>query len=750
MKKIFKLFMVAVLGAAVSACTPDSPELPAQTVSSEDLVFGKAYTITQDADDPNTIYLKSLMSGVTPLWEHPQGRSQKSEVTVQIAFAGEYTFRYGVITPGGAVYAEPYTLTLATNNFAYVEDEMWTLLSGGRDNEKSWVLDIDADGLCRNFVGPVYFYGLADWYGSLNLGMDPYQDVLNSSGEVDTWNWCADWAGNSWVLADGAADYGTMTFDLKGGANVTVYNAVSNTTQQGTYQLNTETYTLKMTDAGILHEPSGDGNVADWGDARIMYLDENFLQIGVVRIEEPCLLVYNYISEEWRDNWSPSVEEPGEPELPEGWEDVVGKITQTSIKWTLSTENPIDWCNLDGSRMNGWNSPSDYPDWLGTPDPSVYENFSLTMDSKDCSYTAVAPDGTEVAGNYTLDGKGIYTFDNGLPTFSVISWASFATTAENQLRIMSIETGSTGVTGMWVGAKSTEKDEYTAYHLIANVGEGGGVAEAGYDAKIYFASSSWWPSGDGAITTVTGDGTYTCVFNVGAEAADAMVMVVDIVGLRNDYPASGATVKAVRYDGVEVAFDPNKVCYGDLEGNGNLRMELYSAYGPTVNDPAITISPAKFTELEIEFEVKFSASEAQVCLYNDNWWPSYSKQTNGGVLGVGKHKVTATLNEGEHITQPIVCCLDVIGFMNTVDDGESLTGSISEMKVNGEAVTIHPENLAYGDLEGNANFRFEFFNIYGSTGNGVETAPYDYSKSVIEAADFTDVGSVEMYVSILR
>lgn len=88
--------------------------------------------------------------------------------------------------------------------------------------------------------------------------------------------------------------------------------------------------------------------------------------------------------------------------------------------------------------------------------------------------------------------------------------------------------------------------------------------------------------------------------------------------------------------------------------------------------------------------------------------------------------------------------------MNTVDDGESLTGSISEMKVNGEAVTIHPENLAYGDLEGNANFRFEFFNIYGSTGNGVETAPYDYSKSVIEAADFTDVGSVEMYVSILR
>ncbi|MEZ5005050.1 MAG: hypothetical protein R2738_01735 [Bacteroides graminisolvens] len=91
-----------------------------------------------------------------------------------------------------------------------------------------------------------------------------------------------------------------------------------------------------------------------------------------------------------------------------------------SITWKLSETNPLDWCGLDGTRMNGWNSPADYPSWLGTLDASVYKNFSMTLNSDDLTAGFVAPDGTKTACTYTLDEKGIYTFSTDIPSFAVI------------------------------------------------------------------------------------------------------------------------------------------------------------------------------------------------------------------------------------------------------------------------------------------------------------------------------------------
>lgn len=36
---------------------------------------------------------------------------------------------FGVETPGGVVYGEPYTFSLAQNDFSLLEDEKWFLLS---------------------------------------------------------------------------------------------------------------------------------------------------------------------------------------------------------------------------------------------------------------------------------------------------------------------------------------------------------------------------------------------------------------------------------------------------------------------------------------------------------------------------------------------------------------------------------------------------------------------------------------------
>lgn len=755
MKKIFRLFMLAAAGFVLGACTPDAPELPEMTLSAEDLVMGEAYTITQDADDPNTIYLTSLIKGVTPLWEYPGGRSQKPEVKLQIAFKGQYTFKFGVLTPGGYVYAEPYVLDLTTDNFAYVEDELWTCLSGGRGNSKTWVLDIDAEGNTTYFKGPKWFFSngytwdaLHKADGSCYLDMSDYAAAGYAEciapyivDGASAWYWAADWAGNQWMC--GAADYGTITFDLIDGANCTVVDANGNETK-GSYILDLNTHEIALTDVVLLNP---DNLTANPTTLRLIALDEYRMQIAAVpdppytAPDDPSMNVYNFVTKEYFDN-PPAPEAPKEPELPNGWKDIVGQITQTAIKWTLSAQNPIDWCTLAGEQLNGWKSPSDYPDWLGTPDPAVYGDFSLTMDSSTNAYIAVAPDGTETAGNYTLDEKGIYCFDNGLPSFTIVGKASFATTADNELRIMSIGTTVSGsVKDMWVGAKDPSKDEYVAYHLIANVGSGS-AEESGYDASIYFTNSSWWPSGNGPTVKIAGDGTYTCEFTVDQQVTDAKVLTVDIAGLRKDYPASGALVKAVRCDGQEIAFDAAKVAYGDLEGNGNLRLELANDFGPTAGDPAI--SAVDFSQkIEVEFEVKFKAYEAQVMITNTGWWPRYSDTTQAGILGVGKHKIVLS-EMSDAITAPMIFCIDLLNYPNAA----TAQCNIHSIKVNDEEATVKTDKLVYGDLEEKGNLRWELFNIYGATKGASTDDTMDYSDAVIDGTEFTNVTSLEFLVSI--
>lgn len=698
--KNIRLFILSLLClAGVYACMPEEYELGPVDVTADELVQGIAYSVTQDPTDPNTVYLKNLMAGYTPLWEHPQGRSQKDEITLKIAFKGEYTIKFGVETAGGYVYGEPYVLNLTTDNLSYVDDPMWNTLTGGKGQSKTWKLDVSADG-CKYFAGPLYFYGTDDWYGNVNGGQEATD--YNGDGTLDSWNWAADWAGNgSWLFGGtGAMDYGTMTFDLIDGAHVKVtrLNADGSveSEQNGTFLLDTENYNLTMSDAGILHDPGRDAIVTQWGNARVIQLTEDFLQLGVIRdndpSEGPCLLLYNYVSQNYWDN-PPAPEEPAkpsEPVLPEGWQDIVGTISQTAIEWKLSDQNPLDWCNMDGSRMNGWLTPGEYADWLGTPDPAVYEGFSLTMDSADNSYKVVIPDGTEVEGTYTLDEKGVYTFDNGIPSFTVVGWASFATTAENQLRIMEITTKNGIISEMWVGAKDPAKEEYMGYHLVANVGAGGG----------------------GVVTP----------------PAEAKVLSVD----------------------------NTKLAVGDLEGNGNLRIEFYNEWGSTKDDPAVNLADISFSqEMNISItlggiQLKDGAAGSYVggVYYSNPDWSvqADTKNETAGTMVTGNGTYNFKVPVAALAESAVVFVLDIVGLSADLADGSTPVAYVNKITLDGELPAIKSlaadnSKLALGDLENNGNYRIEFYNEWGSTkpDPAVNTAEISFSENMIMAVTFSGI-----------
>ena len=489
MTKAFKnLSRIALFGAvafSVASCA-DEYSMPAPNINPAELVEGVAFTVEHDSENPNIIHLKSLMPAqYNVAWITPQGRHNTSEVTLQIPFDGEYEVQLGVDTRGGYVWSNPYSFTVEDFCADFVSHYLWTRISGGVGQSKTWQLDLGVleDGSVKTtfWKSPHYFFTNTYTWDNLHSPIENENVYANykddgkwESGKAITpsedWKWEADYASNSWMCGDGPRNFGYITFDLIGGANVTVTDADGNLMGKGTYMLDTDNHTITFSDVYPLE--ASDARTHE-RFLQLLYLSDTAMQL--MAPSEGVSL--NYVTKDYFENYT---EDKGEvePVLPEGWMNDVSQTVITSVKWVLSDKNPIDWATLDGSLMNGWNNPSEYPDWLGTPDPASYADFSMTLDSKDNSAVFHYPDGSEVACNYSLDEKGIYTFSESIPGFAVVGWAWFNVDANNGLRITSIEKDLMGnVSGMWLGARSTEKDEYMAYHFVPTAGSGGAAAD---------------------------------------------------------------------------------------------------------------------------------------------------------------------------------------------------------------------------------------------------------------------------------
>jgi len=542
--KIFFSFM-ATAALLLAACTPDSYDLGNKDVTPEDLAEGIAYSVTVD-QTTNTVVLKSLMADkYNVCWTHPQGRSQEREVTLRIPFDGTYEVSFGVETRGGVVYGAPYTFTLNNVNPDLLTDVLWDFISGGVGQSKTWVLDLDENGSSKYFVGPLYFYGTDDNWETAHGAAAPEG--------ADSWSWAADWAGNSWITE--AKNFGTMTFDLKNGAHVTVNDLDNGKSYTGTYLLNVEDHTISLSDANILHLSSYDAIVTNWSsNLRLFSLTEHTMQIAALRdnsSEGPCLLVFNFISQEAYENPSllPTDEEQGFEEKPitqPAWDDLNDLLTVTTFtskSYKISEDAPYDWTWWNGAvgewQSNGFSAISEYPSWA--PIPDGYDEIALVLEASaddEGEYTATQADGTEIAGKYRLNGNAI-TFDQEI---------NFFTVSTNRVQPVELK----GTTFYVMGIDTEE-----------------GILQLGL------------PDGKNA----NGEVNQYVIMNLVAQ------------------PIGGGTSGPTK-----LLFDNSKFYYGDIEGNGNFRLELCNQYGfnggQTYNDPPFNASKLKFKqELSITFTI---------------------------------------------------------------------------------------------------------------------------------------------------
>ncbi len=592
-------FFIGLLGA----CTPDKYEMDATDIAPEDLVEGIAYTITHDEDNPNIVYLESKMEGqYTPVWNHPQGRSRERSVTLEMPFEGTYEVTFGVETRGGVVYGPASTFTIDAFCADFVTDEAWSLISGGVNESKKWFLDIDANGVSRYFSGPVYFYGLDDSWETVTEG-------VKLSEEADSWSWEASYKdlggyGDGWQFTATPMDFGYMEFDLKGNSNVTVVMNDLNRTMTGTYMIDPDNHTLTLTDAELLHDAANDGKVASWsGTMKILSMTENTMQIGVERINDPCLLSFNFISEDYFNNWTPdnTVDTDVVPALDEDWRDYVEPKTNRVVTYTLSSDTPFDWCNLDGSLKGASDAVSAV---------SGIEGLKLVLNSRDSTYVVTAPDGTEVSGDYLLSDDGVYTFSNGLPEvqLSADGRAVFKLGADNALRILSFDKDSYSgaLTDLWLGASETDnfgtRYQYMGYHFVP---ETSGDDVERFEAILACNETDNWVSQSSSSVFISGDGSYTFSISGRCPSSDAskLNIYLDIYEILESYPNMDVKITSIQKDGAEIEFDDTDIVRTTGDVSTTARRSLANAWN--AEDDTFVGTIMYETSLSVTVQVTF-------------------------------------------------------------------------------------------------------------------------------------------------
>lgn len=456
---------MVVAGLLLTACSPDKYDLGAREVTSDELVEGIAYTITHDASNPNIVYLESKMgSKYTALWEHPQGRSQEQKVTLRIPFEGTYEVTFGVMTGGGVVYGEPAEFTIEEFYADFVNDEMWTFLTGGVGNSKIWIHDNGEYGLASGEV-----------------------DYADPSTVVEYNNFTPNWSPGKGHTEDDNIWGSTMTFSLDGGAFIAVHNASASgdVDETGTFMLDTDAKTLTITNAKIMHTQSWDYKTTNWNRGlKILTLTENQLQVAVFREEVSgegeWWMIWNYVSKEYADNYEP--EDRPDP-VPDIGGDPNNILTTSNTKtWVLSTDSPYDWADLDGTLMNNFASSGEYlaTGWAAyDADMVASTRFVFTSTSSSGGkFVFSSYDNEDVEGEYTIDSKNDIDFKQPLEAvisetnFGWVSTMKLNTNADNKLRMLKTKTDALGstITDMWLGLRSTEKNEYMVYHFVLGDG----------------------------------------------------------------------------------------------------------------------------------------------------------------------------------------------------------------------------------------------------------------------------------------
>lgn len=408
LKHIFSLLAGVLL--LFAACSPDDYSMGGAQYDPEDLVEGKAYSVT--VGDDNRIHLKSLLTDCKPLWITPNGRSQEEELTLEMPFAGDYEITFGADTRAGAVYGEPYKFTLTKNNFGLLSDEKWFQLTDANHQDgdknpdeatiqkgvkKRWYpIDADYSSKLGNSVnGPL---AMMTPYDPDNDGQgftdDEKANLVYKDIPYGRANWSCNWGPgltNSWfMLADNAYldSYMELSLDATDGCVATIYRAESGTkttekrwekslselsstgtVTKGKFNLNLvnkDKPTISFSGCELLHPSNYDGVCSNYTqELQIIELSDYYMAIAAKRTnsEGNWYIIFHFMSVEVPETEGGCI--PSDPVLDSELTPVLPEFPNLTTQLYTTSINDVTFVGNELTYVINEEEPYDILTWNG-------------------------------------------------------------------------------------------------------------------------------------------------------------------------------------------------------------------------------------------------------------------------------------------------------------------------------------------------------------------------------------------------
>lgn len=257
----------------------------------------------------------------------------------------------------------------------------------------------------------------------------------------------------------------------------------------------------------------------------------------------------------------------------------------------------------------------------------------------------------------------------------------------------------------------------------------------GLPVNFMLVDGDWGGSWGQEMMTILPDeleGKHT--FTYTAAVPSIMVSTLDIIGLHEKYPNAMVTITDIRCDGQSIPFDASKFFYGDIENNGNFRVEIFNIWGKGASGGVVVESPFSSltnvdkdpafhcsNDVEIDFVIVLDNHFVSnfICV-NNGWWPA----TWGGDfydtfeinVADGKYvpsKTNFNVTVDASYPEPIMLFIETANLQKLFPKAKM---TLKEFKADGNAVTGWDAAKVINSNE-NGNHRLELFNCYGGTAN---------------------------------
>lgn len=390
---------------------------------------------------------------------------------------------------------------------------------------------------------------------------------------------------------------------------------------------------------------------------------------------------------------------------------VVGETTG----WDAEYANIKSWAITDPNHCGG--TMTFYMDEEGNDKVKVHQILA------DGSYK-------DSEGTFTVDAKGKTITMSVDPLNPVEYQGGITRTDETKIKVMSLSDEA-----LQLGVIRSSDGQLMIYNYVTS------DVKNGYVAKL----TAWGDGGnwDGASTVVSGGskavGQYTVKLETTEARTNGKVYVLDLEGFAAKYPKALVRIDAIKADGQDLKYDANKFHYGDLEGKGNYRIELFNIWGTgtaqnspfranggpgEAGEPALAFNKT----LEVTFTVVSTTSdgtgvytptfnavrgwgegEAQLWGYNDGSTLKVVK-SDKGQYSIENNQFDMTYEgsgfEGGTI-MTFVEIADLYGFF------PGTHSTLDEFYLDGKAVSYDKSKVV--DANENPKYRLELFNCYAVT-----------------------------------